>query len=97
MTVTEDEYDRWPSDMWEDLSRGGSNKYTCSTCAHEGCCDGLPNCGGSCWQNAMSECPGCGKEFRDEGDWQSEDGHSFCSEECLDEWESEHKEQEDEQ
>ena len=68
-------------------------RYTCATCAHNGCCDGLPNCGGSCWTSAFAECPQCGEEFRDEGDWQSEDGKSFCSETCLGEYEAQQQEE----
>lgn len=67
---------------------------TCATCAYDGCCDGLPRCGGIYWVNAFRECDNCGEEFRDEGDWKSEDGHSFCSEKCLKEWESEQAEEE---
>jgi hypothetical protein len=73
------------------------NRHTCATCAYEGCCDGLPNCGGSCWKSAFSECDNCGAEFRDEGDWQGEDGeHSFCSEACMEEWMLEHPNEEEE-
>jgi hypothetical protein len=50
MFVTEQEYDSWPSDMWEDLAREGSPRQTCSNCAHYGCCDDLPNCGGRYWK-----------------------------------------------
>jgi len=32
----------------------------CSTCYHEGCCDGLPYCGGSKWRPAYAECEHCG-------------------------------------
>lgn len=52
MFVTEQEYDSWPSDMWEDLAREGSPRQTCSNCAHYGCCDDLPNCGGRYWKEA---------------------------------------------
>ena len=27
-----------------------SGTRTCATCIHDGQCDGLPNCGGSCWE-----------------------------------------------
>ena len=75
----------------------GINRHTCATCAYDGCCDGLPNCGGSCWVSAFSECDQCGAEFRDDGDWQSEDGeHSFCSEACLEDWECDHQSEEEE-
>lgn len=71
-------------------------RHTCSTCAHDGCCDGLPRCGGSCWVSAFSKCDRCGCEFRDDGDWQSDDGeHSFCCEECLNEWCEEHPNEEE--
>lgn len=49
MFVTEEEYDQWPSYMWEDVAREGGTMQTCSTCAHYGCCDGLPNCDGRYW------------------------------------------------
>lgn len=70
-------------------------RRTCSTCAHDGQCDGLPNCGGSCWVSAFSKCENCGAEFRDDFGWQSEDGHTFCSEKCLNEWCEEHPNEEE--
>ena len=32
---------------------------TCSTCIHDGCCIGLPHCGGSCWAPAFGPCAEC--------------------------------------
>ena len=73
------------------------NKHTCATCVHDGCCDGLPNCGGTCWQNAYGECAQCGNPVRlDDVEWQSEDGSIFCSESCLGAWEVERGEDGDE-
>jgi len=74
-----------------------SGTRTCATCAHDGQCDGLPNCGGTCWQDAFSECAQCGERFRDEGDYRSEDGHYFCSEKCLEDWERDHESDEGEE
>lgn len=71
------------------------NNRTCSTCAHDGCCDGLPNCGGCRWKPAYGECAECGAlvllvdvEFEDE------DGRIFCSEDCMDEYHADDEEQE---
>lgn len=49
MFVTEEEYERWPSDMWEHLAEEGRARQTCANCAHNGQCDDLPYCGGACW------------------------------------------------
>ena len=54
MIVTEEEYDRWPSEMWEHLSSEG-HRQTCTTCAHYECCEGLPNCGGKYWAEEEEE------------------------------------------
>ena len=32
-------------------------RYTCSTCAYDGCCDGMPHCGGTCWVSAIDGLP----------------------------------------
>lgn len=32
-----------------------ATNHTCATCAHDGCCDGLPNCGGRHWVEAVDE------------------------------------------
>ena len=55
MFVTEEEYDRWPSEAWEELARKGRKRQTCENCAHNGCCEGLPNCGGRYWEEAEDE------------------------------------------
>lgn len=52
MIVTEEEYDRWPSEYWEELAHEGRTRQTCENCAHDGCCEGLPNCGGRYWEEA---------------------------------------------
>ena len=76
-----------------------SGTRTCATCAHDGQCDGLPNCGGSYWEDAYTECAQCGERFRyEDSDWENEAGQLFCSEKCLNEWENDHKdEKEDEE
>ena len=76
-----------------------SGTRTCATCAHDGQCDGLPNCGGSCWEDAYTDCAQCGERVRyEDSDWENEAGQLFCSEECLDAWERDHKdEKEDEE
>lgn len=69
---------------------------TCSTCIHDGCCIGLPHCGGSCWAPAFGPCAECDRAVPlDDVEWQSEDGHIFCSEKCLNIWIEDHKEGED--
>ena len=50
MFVTEEEYDRWPSEYWEELARQSKKRRTCDTCAHDGCCD--HHCGGGNWKEA---------------------------------------------
>jgi hypothetical protein len=55
MIVTEEEYDRWPSEYWEELSHEGRTRQMCDNCAHNGCCDGLPNCGGRYWKEAEDD------------------------------------------
>lgn len=55
MFVTEQEYDQWPSYMWDDVAREEGTRHTCSTCAHCGCCDGLPDCGGMYWTEEEQE------------------------------------------
>lgn len=54
MIVTEEEYDMWSSEMWEHLASEG-HRQTCTTCAHYGCCDGLPNSGGKYWAEEEEE------------------------------------------
>ena len=49
MIVTEEEYERWPSDMWEHIE---GKRQTCSNCAHYGCCADLHHCGGHYWKEA---------------------------------------------
>ena len=55
MFVTEEEYDRWPSDMWEAMSREGGRRHTCDNCAHYGCCVDLHHCGGTGWEAVEEE------------------------------------------
>lgn len=72
-----------------------SDTRTCSTCIHDGCCEGLPHCGGSCWQNAYGECANCGKQVHLE--MAHEDGDEiFCSEECAIEYRNNHEEEDEE-
>lgn len=73
-----------------------SGTRTCSTCIHDGQCDGLPNCGGSCWQNAYGECAQCGEPVHFELAY--EDGDEiFCSEECAEKYRADNEEEEDEE
>lgn len=68
---------------------------TCSTCIHDGCCEGLPHCGGSCWQNAYGECANCGKQVHLE--MAHEDGDDiFCSEECAERYRADNEEEDEE-
>lgn len=30
-------------------------RHTCATCAHDGCCEGLPHCGGRYWSPVEEE------------------------------------------
>lgn len=55
MFVTEQEYDRWPSENWDELARKGRKRKTCDNCANNGCCDDLHNCGGRYWKEAEYE------------------------------------------
>lgn len=69
-----------------------SGTRTCSTCIHDGQCDGLPHCGGGSWSDAFTDCTQCGRRFRyEDSDWENDDGQLFCSEECLNEWEHDHE------
>jgi hypothetical protein len=52
MIVTEQEYDRWPSEFWDELARQSPKRQTCENCAYYGCCDDLHNCGGRYWEEA---------------------------------------------
>ena len=74
-----------------------TNRCTCATCAYDGCCDGLPHCGGRHWVDAFTECAQCGERFRDVGDWRSEDGRKFCSEKCLEEWKRDNESDDEEE
>ena len=55
MFVTEAEYERWPSENWDQLAREGGGRRTCATCAHDGQCVDLHYCGGSCWEAQEEE------------------------------------------
>lgn len=72
-------------------------RRTCSSCIYDGCCEGLPYCGGSSWSPAYGECAQCGGTVRlDDVEWETEDGeHYFCSEECMDKWLEENSEEEE--
>lgn len=72
-----------------------SGTRTCSTCIHDGQCDGLPNCGGSCWQNAYGECANCGARVHLEEAFE-DCGEIYCSKECMEEHIACEKEEEDE-
>lgn len=56
----------------------------CRDCYHDGCCEGLPYCGGTYFLSARVECEGCGKVvLREDVD---EDGLcADCAEEKGDE------------
>lgn len=71
-----------------------SGTRTCSTCIHDGQCDGLPNCGGSCWQNAYVECAQCGNQVHLELAY-DDGGGIFCSEECAEQYRADDDEEED--
>lgn len=68
------------------------NSHGCGDCIHDGCCEGLPHCGGGSWAPAYGECEQCGARVHlDDVEYETEDGkHIFCSEGCLNEWESDH-------
>ena len=69
------------------------NPRTCSTCIHDGCCDGLPHCGGTCWQNAYGECANCGARVHLEMAY--EDGDKiFCSDKCAGQYRADNEEEE---
>lgn len=58
--------------------------HGCHDCIHNGQCDGLPRCGGSCWEPAYGECAQCGGLVNlDDAEFSTEDGEVFCSEECM--------------
>ena len=59
----------------------------CDTCIHDGCCDGLPYCGGLRWVDAYVDCAQCGHSIlREDAEFFDKDENVFCSEECLDRW-----------
>lgn len=72
-------------------------RHTCANCAHDGCCEGLPHCGGTCWAPAFGECDQCGRQvLLEDVEWESEDGkHIFCSEKCMNEWAADNAEEEE--
>lgn len=71
-------------------------RHTCATCAHDGCCEGLPHCGGTYWDPAFGECAQCGREvLLEDAEFADDDGHIFCSEECMNEWAADDAEEEE--
>lgn len=95
MYVSEADYEKY-SDRWDELAESGNMKHTCSTCAHDGQCDNLHHCGGSCWESAFVECDQCGCEIHfEEVDFSDEDGHNWCSEECMNDWQADNGEEEE--
>ena len=71
----------------------------CGDCIHDGCCDGLPSCGGLYWRSKWGECAQCGgRVLLEDCEWRSEDGeHIFCSEKCLREWENDNREEDEDE
>lgn len=55
----------------------------CKDCYHDGCCEGLPYCGGTYFQRAV-ECKVCGKVVLD-GDVDDDGLCADCAEEKGDE------------
>ena len=66
----------------------------CRDCIHDGCCDGLPYCGGLRWESAYTECDQCGREFPREDAITDVAGHAFCCDECAVAWEADNEEEE---
>lgn len=50
----------------------------CRDCIHDGCCDGLPYCGGTKWKPARVQCEKCGEWF-----WYDEIGADNLCEDCF--------------
>lgn len=53
----------------------------CRGCVHDGCCDGLPYCGGSCYQSAYEDCERCGKTCY----WEDLNPEGLC-EDCAEDY-----------
>lgn len=70
-----------------------SGTRTCSTCIHDGCCEGLPHCGGTCWRSAYGECAQCGEPVHLEMAYE-DGGEIFCSEECAEKYRADNEEEE---
>lgn len=72
--------------------------HGCGDCIHDGCCVGLPHCGGSAWAPAYGECEQCGARVHlEDVEYETEDGkHIFCSEGCMNEWLAENGEDDEE-
>ena len=49
------------------MSRGGYGE--CRTCEHDGCCEGLPHCGGKYWVSAWDD-----DEEEEESEEEGEEG-----------------------
>ena len=61
--------------------------HRCGTCAYDGCCDGLPYCGGSRWVDAYGECAQCGcRVLREDVEYEGKNGEILCSQDCYDNW-----------
>ncbi len=58
-------------------------KRTCETCRHDGQCDGLHYCGGSCWESVVMVCEICGRPCLCDEATETADGRWVC-EECAD-------------
>ena len=69
-----------------------SRRFSGGTCVHNGCCDGLPYCGGSAWVNAYVQCAGCGREMHYENAVEL-NGRDYC-EDCAANVEEEAEEEE---
>lgn len=80
-------------DRWEAATQ--THGRSCRDCVHDGCCDGLPHCGGSCFNSRWVECDRCGNEY-DGGymeEVEDEDGTTLLlCESCYSDWEEEQKE-----
>ena len=57
---------------------------SCTTCMHDGQCDGLHRCGGKYWQSRFAKCAVCGEWINlDNDDWDEDDDGGYCHEACC--------------
>lgn len=92
MYVDEATYDQY-WDRWDELEENESSG-SCSTCRHNGSCDDLHYCGGTCWESMYAECAQCGKRIvAEDAEFSDEDGNVWCSEECVEKWEKKNEEE----